>query len=75
MIGEDQKISVYEALRAATIEGAYQYHEEASKGTIEKGKRADLVILDKSPLEVDKMEIKDINVLETIKDGKTIFKS
>ncbi len=75
VIGEDQKISVYEALRAATIEGAYQYHEEDSKGTIEKGKRADLVILDKSPLEVDKMEIKDINVLETIKDGKTIFKS
>lgn len=37
------------------------------------GKRADLVILDKNPLKIDPMEIKDIVVLETIKDGKTIF--
>ena len=38
------------------------------------GKRADLVILDRNPLKVDKMEIRDIQVLETIKDGETILK-
>lgn len=71
-IGEDQAISVYEALKAITINGAYQYFEEDEKGSIAKGKRADLVILDRSPLETDPMEIRDIKVLETIKDGETI---
>lgn len=74
VIGEDQKISVYDALKAVTINAAFQYSEEDSKGSLKDGKRADLVILDKSPMEVDPMEIKDIKVLETIKDGKTIYK-
>lgn len=74
MIGEDQKIDVYEALKAVTINGAYQYFEEDSKGSIEPGKRADLVILDRSPLETDPMELRDIKVLETIKDGVSIYK-
>lgn len=73
VIGADQKISVYEALRAVTVEGAYQYHEEASKGTIEPGKRADLVILDRDPLSIPAMELKDIKVLKTIKDGTTVY--
>lgn len=73
-IGEDQAISVYDALRAITINGAYQYFEEDTKGSIAKGKRADLVILDRSPLETDPMEIRNIKVLETIKDGETIWR-
>jgi len=72
IIGEKQAIEVYDALKAVTINAAYQYFEEASKGSIAEGKRADLVILDKSPLEVDKMAIKDIKILEVIKDGETI---
>lgn len=74
VIGADQKIDVYDALRAITIEGAYEYFEEDSKGTIEAGKRADLVILDRSPLEVPAEELRDIKVLETIKDGTTVYK-
>ena len=74
MIGRDQAIDVYEALRAVTINAAFQYFEEHSKGSIAKGKRADLVILDRSPLETDKLLIKDISVLETIKDGETIYR-
>lgn len=74
IIGEDQKLTVYEALKAVTINAAYEYFEEDSKGSIRIGKRADLVILDKSPLDVDPMEIKDIAVLETIKDGQSIYK-
>lgn len=73
-IGKEQKVSVYEALKAVTINGAYEYFEEQSKGSIKEGKRADLVILDQSPLIVDVMKIKDIQVMETIKDGKTIYK-
>ncbi len=74
VIGEDQKLSVFDALKAVTIGAAYQYSEESSKGSIRVGKRADLVILDQSPFEVDPMNIKDIAVLETIKDGKTVYK-
>lgn len=73
IIGENQRLSVMEAIKGITINGAYQYFEEDSKGSITAGKRADLVILDRSPLEVDPDEIRDIEVLETIKDGETIF--
>lgn len=72
-IGRDQAVSVYDALKAVTINSAYQYFEEDSKGSIMIGKRADLVILDQSPLEVEPMHIRNIRVLETIKDGETIF--
>ena len=75
LIGQDQCISVYDALKAVTTEAAYEYFEEDSKGTIEPGKRADLVILTDSPLKVDKMDIKNIKVIETIKDGETIYRS
>ncbi len=73
VIGERERITVYDALKAVTINAAYQYHEEEIKGSIKEGKLADLVILDKNPLEVDEMEVKDIKVLETLKEGKTIF--
>jgi hypothetical protein len=48
--------------------------KKKSKGTIAKGKKADLVILDKNPLKVAAMSIKDIQVVETIKGGKSIYK-
>ena len=72
-IGPDQRITPLEALKAITINAAYQYMEQASKGSLEVGKNADLVILDKNPLKVDPMAIKDIKVVETIKDGKSIY--
>lgn len=73
IIGEEQAIDVYDALRAVTINAAYQYFEEDTKGSLETGKRADLIILDRSPLDVEPMNIRDIKVLETIKDGESIF--
>ena len=72
-IGEEQKIGVYDALKGITINTAYAYFEEDSKGSIKAGKRADLVILDRNPLKVDSMEIKEIKVVETIKDGETVY--
>jgi hypothetical protein len=52
---------------------AYQIKEEKTKGTLEAGKLADLVILDKNPLKVESKAIKSIAVVETIKEGRTIF--
>lgn len=73
IIGADQRICTYDALKAVTINAAYEYFEEESKGSIKAGKRADLIILDRSPLGVNPMEIKNIQVMETIKDGITVF--
>jgi predicted amidohydrolase YtcJ len=67
-------VTPYEALKSMTANGAYQYFEEATKGSIEVGKLADLVILDKNPLTLESMMIKDIKVEETIKEGKSIYK-
>ena len=75
VLGEQHKISVLEAIKGVTIYGANQYFEEDIKGTIEEGKYADLIIVDKNPLEIDSKELKSIKVLETIKEGNTIFKA
>ncbi|MHA7702634.1 amidohydrolase [Mycobacterium sp. ML4] len=74
VIGADQRVTPLEALKAITINAAHQYCEEQSKGSIEVGKLADLVILDDNPLTVDPMRIKDIRVIETIKEGRTIYR-
>jgi predicted amidohydrolase YtcJ len=75
VVGPDERISALDALRAVTLDAAWQYFEEKRKGSIEVGKLADLVILDKNPLAVDAMAIRDIRVLETIKEGQTVWKS
>lgn len=74
VIGADQRVTALEALKAITINAAYQYSEEQSKGSITVGKLADLVIVDNNPLTVDPMKLKDIAVLETIKEGRTIYR-
>ncbi|WP_081979145.1 amidohydrolase [Lacinutrix jangbogonensis] len=73
-VGSSQRVTPFEGLLTMTRYTAEQYDEIDSKGTLEIGKRADLVILDKNPLKTDPLKIKDIKVVETIKDGKTIFK-
>ncbi len=72
-LGPDQRIDPYTALRGFTAVTAYQYKEEASKGSLVAGKLADMVQLDRNPLKVDPIEIKDIQVVKTIKNGKDIY--
>lgn len=74
VLGPQQTVSVEEALKAVTINGAFQIFEEDSKGSITSGKRADFVVLEENPLTVSKEKLKDIRVLETIKDGVTIYR-
>jgi predicted amidohydrolase YtcJ len=73
-LGENHKITPYEGLEALTVTAAYQAFEEDSKGSLEVGKRADMVILDNDPMSVDPMLIKDISVLETFKDGESLYR-
>ena len=73
VVGSDERVGPYDALRAVTVTAAYQLKEEQTKGTLEPGKLADLVILDKNPLKVEPTTIKDIAVVETIKEGRTVY--
>lgn len=72
-IGPQEKLTPYEALLGITRWSAYQHFEEDIKGTLEKGKLADLVILDSNPLKVPEEEIKHIQVVETIKEGESVY--
>jgi len=72
VLGMSERISVMQALRATTIDAAWQIFKEDSLGSIEVGKLADLVILQKNPLD-DPANIKDILVMKTIIDGVTVY--
>ncbi|NMM47854.1 amidohydrolase [Marinigracilibium pacificum] len=74
IIGPEEALTPYEALKTITIWGAYQHFEEDTKGSLKPGKLADLVILSDNPLKVDPLSLKDILVLETIKEGNSIYK-
>jgi predicted amidohydrolase YtcJ len=73
VVGPDERVPPYAALRAVTAMAAYQIKEEQTKGTLEAGKLADLVILEKNPLKVDSVTIKNIPVMQTIKEGKPVY--
>ena len=68
VLGAEQTITVKEALKAVTVNGAYQIFEENRKGSIAA------VILEENPLLVPEERLRDIKVLETIKAGETIYK-
>ena len=69
----EQKITVEEALRAYTRDAAYASFEEDIKGTLEPGKLADFVVLDRDITKVDPVEIRDIKVLQTYVGGRKVY--
>ncbi len=71
--GASQKISLDEALRICTVNGAYASFEEDVKGSITAGKYADFVILGQHPNELDPDKIKDIPIVRTVVGGKTMY--
>ena len=71
--GINQRISVEEALRLYTLNGAYASFEENIKGSVEIGKLADLVVLGSDPTKIDPMGIKDIKIQQTILGGRTVY--
>ncbi|RPH43938.1 MAG: amidohydrolase, partial [Burkholderiales bacterium] len=74
IVGPHQRVDVITALKSMTLWAAYQKFEEKSKGSLEVGKLADLVILSDDPTAVAPATIDRIKVTETIKEGVTIFK-
>jgi predicted amidohydrolase YtcJ len=74
ILGPDQRVNVMEALHAVTLGAAYQYFEEGDKGSIEVGKRADFVVLAQDPRTVDMSAIADIEIVETISRGVSVYK-
>ncbi len=74
VLGEDQRIAVEQALRAVTLDAAWQNFEEESKGSIEVGKLADFTVLAENPLEVEPRRIRDIEILRTIVGGETVWR-
>jgi predicted amidohydrolase YtcJ len=73
VLGPGERITPFEALRAITADAAWQNREEDRKGTLEAGKLADLVILSDDPLAVDPRKIKDIQVMQTVKEGAVVY--
>lgn len=73
ILGAEQCIPVDAALKSLTLWAAYQHYEEANRGSIEVGKLADFVVLDKNPHRVPIESLADLKVLQTIKEGKTVY--
>ena len=73
ILGEKHRLRPMDALKAMTIWPAYQHFEENSKGSLEVGKLADMVILDRDPLIIDRQNLVDIQIVATIKEGVTVY--
>ena len=73
--GPKQKITVAEAIRVGTLNGAYASYEEKQKGSIEPGKLADLVVLGRDPFKVDPLELIDIPIQRTMVGGTWVFEA
>ncbi len=73
VLGSEERISIHDALRAVTLTAAYQYGEENEKGSITPGKKADFVVLDQDPYRTAEEQIKDLQVMMTIKSGEIIY--
>lgn len=71
--GANQKISLDEAIRVNTLNGAYNSHEEASKGSISSGKLADYVVLSEDLHAIPADRIKDVRIVRTVVGGKTVY--
>jgi predicted amidohydrolase YtcJ len=73
VVGADEKLTPIDALKAITLWSARQSFEDKTKGSIEVGKLADFAILDQNPITVDPMTINKIQVMETIKEGESVY--
>jgi predicted amidohydrolase YtcJ len=74
-LSEDPGLTRHEALRAITMNASYELHQEQATGSLEVGKLADLIVLDRNFFEIPAVEIADIKVLQTVVGGRVVFQS
>ena len=74
-LGEDPGLSREAVLRAATIDAAYELHEDDVTGSLKVGKFADLIVLDRDPLKIPAEDIANVRVLETVVGGQTVYEA
>jgi len=74
VLGPDQRLTASQAWNAITLDAAYQYFEEDTKGSITVAKQAAFVILGKSPLTAGPGELETIPTMETFSRGRSVFK-
>ncbi|MGI9329291.1 MAG: amidohydrolase [Gammaproteobacteria bacterium] len=72
-LGQNETVTVEEVVRIFTINGAYTVMAEDQIGSIETGKNADMIVLDRNLIEIDPMTISEIKVLKTVMGGRTVF--
>jgi predicted amidohydrolase YtcJ len=75
VLGPQHRVEPLVALKAMTLWAAYQHFEEKTKGSLEVGKLADFVILSDNPLTIEPAKFADLTVVETIKEGKTVYRA
>lgn len=73
VIGANKTVELFDAIRMYTLNGAYASFEEDIKGSIEVGKLADLILLDRSLVKTDVDEIPEVEVEWTMIDGEFVF--
>jgi predicted amidohydrolase YtcJ len=74
-LSEDKGLSRHEVLRAITLNSSYELHQDRSTGSLEVGKLADLIVLDRNFFDIPADEIADIKVLQTVVGGRVVFQS
>ena len=74
-LGEDQKVTREEAIRMYTLNGAHLTFEEDIKGSLEPGKLADMIVLDRDILTCPEDDIKDTEVLTTYLGGEIVYEA
>ena len=74
-LGDDPGLSRETVLRAATIDAAYELHEDDVTGSLEAGKFADLIVIDRNPLKIAEDDIANVKVLETVLGGRTVYEA
>ena len=74
-LSEDKGLSRAEVLRAITMNSSYELHQDQSTGSLEIGKLADLIVLDRKFLDIPAEQIADIQVLQTMVGGRVVYQS
>ncbi len=72
-LGEDKGLSRQQALRAITMGSSYELHQDANTGSLEPGKLADLIVLDRNVMEVPVDQIAETKVVQTVVGGRIVY--